>query len=182
MIDRVGFQAQIPVIKNNLLGILLNDDVLVKLLADTPNVTMPAYELRYTHVFPWEFTMGTTTDARAYITFETAIHSRSEGGLSPTNPGAVDVDLYVYAFCHDSIMRIDDAVAGRLGFDDPNMRGSRIDLMCARIDQLLNGRELSSFGRFEFSDQQILNPLSTNYHGKCNIYNALNANRWGRRL
>lgn len=182
MIDAVGFQSQIPVIKSNLLGLLLNDSVLMRLVADRYDVELPAYELRYKRVYPWEYTMDATTDAGAFITLEMSLQSRRLEHSSPINPGTVDMSLYVYAFCHESIMRVDDAVAQRLELQDENLRGSRVDLMCARIDALLNGRELSSFGRFEFDDQQILNPISPHFHGKCNIYTSTSANRWGAQL
>lgn len=181
MIDNVGFLGEIPYIKSRVLELFLSDGYLMKLVADRADIVVPALDLRYTQVYPFEYTMGTTTSAKAFITMETSVTSRKDLS-NRQHPGIVDVSLYIYAFCHESIMIVDDTVARRLGLEDENARGSRVDLMCSRIDELINGSELSSFGKFVFDDQQILNPVAVNYHGKCNCYMSMNANRYGGAL
>lgn len=181
MIDAVGFMSEIPVIKNNILSRLLNDEILMKLVADTADIKLPALQLRYKQVFPYLYTIETTTDAKTFIIFDTYVESHKDFS-SRQHPGIVDVTIEVFAVCHDSLSMVDDAVAKRLGFTDENLRGYRVDLMCMRIDELLNGTELSSFGKFVFDEQTILDPLATDYHGKCSVYTALNANRYGGAL
>lgn len=181
MTEEVGFLNEVTWIKNRILELFLGDDYLMRLVSDRADITWPALVLRFKQVYPYEYTMGTTTESKAFITFEMTASARTDIN-DRQHPAIVNLNLYVYAFCHEDVMMVDDTVAHRLGITDKNKRGSRIDLMCARIDELLNGSELSSFGRFVFQSQEILNPVALNYHGKCNVYFSLNANRYGGAL
>lgn len=181
MIDAVGFMSEIPVIKNQVLSLLLHDEILMKLVADRPDVKLPALDMRYTHVYPFLYTKGTTTDSKAFITFDTSLAGRTDRDEN-LHPAIVNLTLEVFAFCHEDLAIIDDAVAKRLQIDDENYRGYRVDLMCMRIDSLLNGAEPSSFGKLKFYSQEVVEPLATDYQGKCNIYSSINANRYGGAL
>lgn len=181
MIDRIGLQDEIPVIKNNLLTTFLNDEYLCKLVSDRYDITTPALDLRYKQIFPYEYTSDTTTDAQAYLMFETRVSSLN-AQFGSRHPAVKQVWLYVYCICHERIMMIDDVVAERLELNDPNARGSRVDLMCARVDRLIQGYDTSPFGRFLLDDQEILSAQSPDYRGKVTIYYSENMNMYGDNL
>lgn len=179
MVENIGFLNEIPYLKNGILEQLLCDPYLMKLVSDDPDIQVPALSMRCDRVYPWEYTLGTTQDARAYITMEMVGEPIQDYETRTYHPALKNVHLYVYVFCHQSIMMIDDAAGARLGIDQ---RGTRIDLMSARIDELLNGKELSSFGYLGFAGQEIIEPVAQNYPGKMNTYTTLQSNRWGSRL
>lgn len=178
MDEKLGNLNEIPFLKNNVLEKFLNDELLVRLLADASNVSLPALDLRYKRVYPWEYTLETTSEAAAFITMEmVATPMLDERGRR--NPVVKDIHLFVYAFCHQSIMLVDDEVGARLGIPQ---RGTRVDIMLARVDELLNGAELSSFGKLEFDGQEIINPPASRYVGKCTTYSTKNFNRTCARI
>ena len=180
MTEQLGFLDEIPYIKNNLLLKLLSDEYLMKLVSDSYDVQIPALDLRFKQVYPWEDTIGTTEESKAFITFEMRGESiKDYSGKHRTDTKRVY--LYVYCFCHEAINLVDDMVADRLGLPD-DKRGSRIDLMAARVDRLINGSVFSNWGRFQFDDQAILTPVGVNHHGKCNVYIAEIANQYGDKM
>lgn len=178
MDEKLGNLNEIPFLKNNVLEKFLNDELLVRLLADTVDVSLPALGLRYDRVYPWEYTLETTSEAAAFITME-MVATPILDAQGRRNPAVKDIHLFVYAFCHQSIMLIDDAAGARLGIPQ---RGTRVDLMLARIDELLNGAELASFGRLEFDGQEVISPPASRYVGKCTTYSTKNFNRTCARI
>lgn len=178
MVEQSGYLKEVPYIKERILDVFLNDELLMKYISDEPYNDLPARHIFCKRVYPWEYTLGTTQQASAYITFEMAANAIYDE-RQRKNPAILDLTLYVYAICHQSIMLIDDKVAQRLEIDE---RGTRVDLMLSRVDELLNGTSLSRFGKFEFSEQNILLPPATDYTGKENVYTTRNFNRMCGRL
>lgn len=178
MVEESGFLKEVPFIKERILDLFLNDELLMKYISDTPDSILPARNMFCTHVYPWEYTLGTTQTASAYLTFEMTADAVTDERMH-RNAAVLDLNLYVYAFCHQSIMLIDDKVAERLEVDE---RGTRLDLILSRVDELLNGTSLSRFGKFEFAMQEIILPPATDYPGKSNTYVTRNFNRMCGRL
>lgn len=178
MVEDSGFLKEIPFIKERLLDVFLNDALLMKYISDTNIEELPARDMFCTRVYPWEYTLGTTQQASAYLTFEMGADAISNE-RNQLHPAILNLRLYVCAFCHQSIMLVDDKVGQRLGIDE---RGTRVDLILSRVDELINGVQLSRFGRLEFVTQDVILAPGSDYPGKSNTYTTQNFNRMCGRL
>ena len=116
-------------IKACLLEDILTDDKAVKLIKHQKNVTLPGLDLRYTQVFPWRKMLGTQEEARTLVTCEVDIPDVVTSATRIYR-------LKIFVIVPENQMRLDDKAGEMLGIED---RGSKLDVLCDRIDYLING-------------------------------------------
>lgn len=112
-------------VKEQLLKDILQDEVIVKLLANKTDVTLPAKALRYKQVFPWMKVPKVAEEARTFITFDVT-------RLPPITGATRLYQLDIWVLVHDSMMVVDKQAADSLGLED--LRGVRTDLLENCID------------------------------------------------
>jgi len=142
--------------KNQLMGDLLTNKEIVRLL-DVDGVTADnAEELAYSRVFPYEFLPETVEDGHTFICFDVDI-SRVNGKtfLSPT--------LYIWVFTHKSKMRLDEG-------------GVRVDRLCSEICKQINGSRKYGLGELNIYACRRFAPM-TDFHGKMLTFSVREFNR-----
>lgn len=139
-----------------LLQYFLSDQELVDLLTSENEYTAPAFELKFTQIFPYPWTGGTTTEKKAFLCFKLSSRSMSK----QTKKTAIRI----YVFMHESLMVMPNCL--------------RQDAILARIERLLNGNEDMGITDVEFVGFDQLDGLPKEYYGVWVEYNVNNINRW----
>jgi len=157
--------------KNKIFTALLMDADIVKLVTDSPTVTLPAMELRYTSIIPWKKTPDTRETAQTLITFEIGIGAE-------VSPAVRWYNIYIRVLTHDSLMRFDKQAADKLGLTD---RGTRIDVLAEKIDYLINGSKELGLGKVQTVESTTFDTVG-DYHGRGLMYAVQGPNRQCDRL
>lgn len=117
---------EIPEIKDRIMRYLIADEEIVALVDPTHEVEYPD-DLLYRNLFPFYRVPDTEQEVRTYITVLVTVPS-----LPPKNDILRNVIMTIRVYTHEDMMRV------------PGRNGDRIDLIGARIDELLN--ESMDFG------------------------------------
>lgn len=158
-------------IKACLLEDILTDDKAVRLIKHQKNVTLPGLDLRYTQVFPWRKMLGTQEEARTLVTCEVDIPDVVTSATRIYR-------LKIFVIVPENQMRLDDKAGEMLGIED---RGSKLDVLCDRIDYLINGSKRYTYGELLFRGMGEIN-VPEKFNGKQLIYEIRGWNRAGERL
>lgn len=162
---------EISKMKHRIDQIILSDRDIVSLITDDPLWAVPATNLKFVRVFPFKYVPDVSQGMNTYITYQINIH-----GIN--NPAVAQYYLSVYVIVHQDIERIDDEVGQRLGIED---RGTRTDVLCSKIDALINGANGIGIGRSELVDIDDVQ-ISPNFNGRKLLYRIYGWNRTGERL
>lgn len=146
--------------KERLLKTFLSDRELVTLITNNEEHPIPAKDLRYKTVFPYSWIDDTVTDASVFLCFDIDIPSTLTVAVK-------EMDIYVWTFCHYSLMRTDE--------------GTRVDRIANRVDELINGSTDFGFGTLELQGVERINP-ARDYYGRMLTYRVKDFNRWGKYL
>ena len=157
--------------KAELLQNILQNEEIMRLVMDTPNVKLPCKEARYTQVFPWKKAIGTQEEARTLICFEVSMSA-------PLNNATRMYTLTVWVMTHESLMPLDDAVGKRLNITD---RGTRVDVLADKIDYLINGSTEFGFERLEIQGSAPFN-AGNSFVGRSLHYSVPGWNRYGEKV
>lgn len=149
--------------KNRVMEILLSDKKIVSLITnkDISDDDLPAKELAYSRVYPYDFIPDTATEQCMYICFDVDVIG------TPTEYTS-EVALYVYFICHKEYLRI------------PGV-GIRTDLTAGRIDELINGQLGWGFDRIELQKCTRFNP-GVDFEGRVLKYTGRVRNRVNDRI
>ena len=86
--------------------------------------------------------------------------------------------LKIFVIVPENQMRLDDKAGEMLGIED---RGSKLDVLCDRIDYLINGSKRYTYGELLFRGMGEIN-VPEKFNGKQLIYEIRGWNRVGERL
>jgi len=141
--------------KNTLMKDLLTTDDIVTLIA-AENISDPG-ELAYKQIFPYEFVPDTVEAADTYICYDVDV-SKSMDSLYylPT--------ISIWVFTHKSLMRLPEG-------------GVRVDCLCSKICEKLNGSLWYGLGELELYSVKRFAPM-TDYQGKCMVFHTKEFSRF----
>ena len=150
----------------------LSNKSIVALLTNTSTTPIPAKDLRYKNVFPYEHVPDTSIETGVYITFDTEV-------IDVPTSASKRIYLYVYVMCHQSMMNVDSATAALMGIQD---RGPRKKILAAKVDEAINGLVNEDWiGKINLVETKLVTP-APGYCGDCLVYEILDFNRVGERL
>lgn len=150
---------------------LTNADI-VALLTNAKDTPLPAKDLRYKKVFPYEHVPDTSIEAGVYITFDTEVVD------VPTSTSK-QIFLYVYVMCHQDMMNVDSPTAALMGIAN---RGTRKKILAAKVDEAINGLVNEDWiGKIQLIQTKLVTP-APGYCGDCLIYEIMDFNRVNERL
>ena len=168
--------------KERIIKLLLADDTVVKLINPTPNSLLDIPEVllggewningklikEQGHIFDHDFVDDTITEQKTFIFVETQVPS-----IDKYKPYLVDINLYISVFADNRLVRLSDKTAPTKGeMKKLGFHGNRIDMLCARVDELLNGRDnigLGDIKPYERSYTSVYKP-KVGYYGKMLHY------------
>lgn len=154
-------------IKEELLRVFLHDGDIVALITNEKATALPALNLRYERIFPYEYVPETSTQTNNYITFDIEVIQNASAAVKK-------IRLYVYAFCHYKTMNVNTAAAKYMGISE---RGPRKDILSKKIDEALNGKVNNEwFSKLTLVKTTLFQPAKE-YAGNCLIYEAETYNR-----
>jgi len=142
--------------KNQLIGDLLTNDKIVKLLDDVEEFSEPE-ELMYTHVFPYEYIPEVINQGWSYICCDVDIR-RGAGSKTFWYP-----TLYIWTFSHKSRLRLPEG-------------GVRPDRICAEICKKVNGSKYYGLGELELDSVSRFVPLD-DHQGRVMVFKAKDFSR-----
>lgn len=141
--------------KNQLMEDILSTDSIVKYLVEGENYSIPATNLAYSQVFPYEYIPETVTHGRTFICFDVDIQrAANKTYLSPI--------IYVWIFTHKSLMRFPDG-------------GVRVDMLCEEVAKKINGSRMYGLGELLFYSSKRFAPTN-DYQGKVLTFHATDFN------
>lgn len=141
--------------KNQMMEDILTTKSIVDLLGNDVVHEIPALELAYTQVFPFEYIPDTVEHSRTYICFDIDIQkSANQTYYYPI--------IYVWIFTHKSLMRLPEG-------------GVRTDKIAAEIAKKLCGSMMYGLGPLEMYSSKRFAPI-TDYQGKVLTFHALDFN------
>ena len=142
--------------KNELMKTLCCNENIVRLVTDSSIAPVPNYDLAYSQIYPYEYVPDTVDDARTFICFDVDIAEV----LDKTFYFPV---VYLWVFTHKSKMRLPTG-------------GIRTDMLCAEIDEELNGNRCFGLGELELQTVGRFMPI-VDYQGRVMAYTARDWNR-----
>lgn len=143
--------------KNQLVGDLITNESIVKLLSDDCSTIKNPESLIYKQIFPFEFLPETVEHGRTFICCEVDIRSaENKTFLLPV--------LYVWEFTHKSLMVL------------PDGGGVRTDKLAAEIAKTINGSRFYGLGELGMYSARRFAPL-LEYQGKQLTFRAKDFNR-----
>lgn len=141
--------------KNQMMEDILTTKSIVDLLGNDVEHEIPALELAYTQVFPFEYIPDTVEHSRTYICFDIDIQkSANQTYYYPI--------IYVWIFTHKSLMRLPEG-------------GVRTDKIAAELAKKLCGSMMYGLGPLEMYSSKRFAPI-TDYQGKVLTFHALDFN------
>lgn len=159
-------------IDEELLKAFLTNADIVALLTNTKDTPLPAKDLRYQRVFPYEHVPDTSIETGVYITFDTEV-------IEVPTSSSKRIYLYVYVMCHQGMMNVDSAAAALMGISN---LGPRKKILAAKVDEVINGMTNEDWiGKVRLVETKLVTP-AVGYCGDCLIYELLDFNRTGERL
>ena len=141
--------------KNQLMEDLLTTESIVRLIDDNCELVVPAKQLAYTQVFPYEHVPETTKYGHTFVCFDVDIQSApNRTYLKPV--------IYIWVFTHRSKMRLPEG-------------GVRVDKLASEIAKKINGSRFYGLGELEFNSSKRFAPLAE-YHGKVLTFQTMDFN------
>ena len=182
-----------PKYKSNVLNLLINDDMFVKLInpADPVNPLLTIEDKliggtwiidgkeykEQGYVFDYVFANDTTTDEKTFIFIESFNNKVSNGEF-------VDFDICIYVCCSRKLMMIDSTTTPTVselreaGYYAKS-RANRVDTLCDCIHGIINRNQgIKGIGDILPQSSGFVLPYAPNnsYYGKCLKYRILNYN------
>lgn len=141
--------------KNQLMEDVLTTESIVKLLSEGNDYNIPAIDLAYKQVFPFEYVPETIEHGQTFICFDVDIQkAASQTYLLPV--------IYVWVFAHKSRLRLPEG-------------GVRTDMLAAEIARKLNGSRMYGLGTLDFYSSKRFAPIA-DYQGKVLTFHAVDFN------
>lgn len=141
--------------KNQLMEDILTTESIVKLLSEDGKYSMPAVNLAYKQVFPYEYIPDTIEHGQTFICFDVDIQkSANQTYYYPI--------IYIWIFTHKSIMRMPEG-------------GVRVDVIAAELAKKLNGSRMYGLGTLDFYSSKRFAPIA-DYQGKVLTFHAVDFN------
>lgn len=141
--------------KNQLMEDILTTESIVSLLSEGKQCDIPAFNLAYTQVFPYEYIPDTIEHGKTYICFDVDIQkSANQTFYYPI--------IYIWIFTHKSLMRLPKG-------------GVRVDMLAAELAEKLNGSLMYGLGPLELYSSKRFAPIS-DYQGKVLTFHAIDFN------
>lgn len=142
--------------KNQLMGDLMTDETVVRLMTDKPELVANPEKLIYEQAFPYEYVPETLEHGHTYVCCDVDIRRVDNSTfLTPT--------LFVWVFTHKSKLRLE---AG----------GVRTDALCSEICELLNGSRMYGLGELNLYSVKRFAPVG-DFQGKVMTFIAKDFNR-----
>lgn len=141
--------------KNQLMQDILTTESVVDLLGNDVKHSVPAYDLAYTQVFPFEYIPDTMERSRTYICFDIDIQkSANQTFYYPI--------IYIWIFTHKSLMRLPEG-------------GVRVDKIAAELAKKLCGSLMYGLGPLDMYSSKRFAPIA-DYQGKVLTFHAADFN------
>lgn len=144
--------------KNRLMMDLCSNPKIVSLVTGDPNHPVPARDLPYEQIYPFQFVPETENQARTFVCFDVDIMYRAH-----TNKTYYYPVIYVWIMAHKSKMRTKDV-------------GVLTDAIACEIDKMLNGNRNYGHGELELGPVDRFIP-TVDYLGREMTYYARDFNR-----
>lgn len=141
--------------KNQLMEDILTTQSIVDLLGDNEKHTVPAYQLAYTQVFPYEYIPDTVEHANTYICYDIDIQKAA-------NQTYYYPIIYIWIFTHKSLMRL-------------NKGGVRVDKIAAEVAKKLSGSRMYGLDPLVMYSSKRFAPI-TDYQGKVLTFQTTDFN------
>lgn len=141
--------------KNRLVKDMLTDKDIVKLI-DPNAMHKDPTDMVYDNVNPYEFYPETIEKGKVYVCCDVDVVSTSDKPY-------YDLTLYIWVFAHKSILKLPEG-------------GVRTDMLCAAIDNKINGSRYYGLGKLKLYSSKRFAPLA-DYAGKMLSYRATDFNR-----
>ena len=157
----MAYLSELTEFKRKIANLIVNDEMLVELISGKKGTLLPAAELIGQNVFLYDYVDDTLKDARTLVCIET-------DELDRTSPTARDFELHIYVSVHKS----------QMNYVDEDGRGQvRRDMICSRIDALLNNRTDMGFQKLKpLRGYRII--FSSDFRTKDMVYLA----KWGNAI
>lgn len=143
--------------KNQLVGDLLTNETIVRLLNDDCKSVENPERLMYEQVFPYEYIPETVEHGQTFICCDVDIQRSS-------NKTFLQPALYVWVFTHKSRLRLPGG-------------GVRTDRLASEIAKALNGSRNYGLGELDLYSVKRFAPI-TDYQGKVMLFQATDFNRF----
>lgn len=142
--------------KNQLIGDMLTNPEIVKLVSDDISLVETPERLVYKQIFPFEYVPELVDNGKTFICCDVDIGSvTSKTFLEPV--------LYIWVFAHKSKLEL------------PN-GGVRTDQLCAEIAKTINGSRFYGLGELELRAAPRFTPIA-DYQGRELVFQARDFNR-----
>ena len=157
----MAYLSELTEFKRKIANLIVNDEMLVELISGKKGTLLPAAELIGQNVYLYDYVDDTLKDARTLVCIET-------DELDRTSPTARDFELHIYVCVHKS----------QMNYVDEDGRGQvRRDMICSRIDALLNNRTDMGFQKLKpLRGYRII--FSSDFRTKDMVYLA----KWGNAI
>lgn len=142
--------------KNQLMGDLLTNPEIIKLLDDEYRLADDPASLIYKQIYPFEYIPNTIERGQTFICCDVDIQK-------PMNKTFLQPVLYVWVFTHKSKLRL------------PN-GGVRTDRLCSEISKTIGGSRCYGLGELDLYSAKRFAPID-DYQGKVLMFQALDFNR-----
>lgn len=142
--------------KNRLMMDLCSNEEIVKLVTGQEKPKVPARNLAYEQIYPYQFIPETENNARTFICFDVDI------ARAPNKTFYYPV-IYIWVLVHKSKMKTDGL-------------GCRTDAITCAIDRMLNGNRFYGQGALELGPVERFIP-TTDYLGRGMVYYTRDFNR-----
>ena len=142
--------------KNLLMKEICSSQAVASLITDNPDQTVPAKDLIYSQVFPYEFIPETVDMGQTFICFDVDVAKTLE------RPYYL-LYLYVWVFTHKSKMRLEKG-------------GVRVDEIVNELDKILEGHKCFGLGDLKLHSVERFTPI-TDYQGRVLTYTAVDINK-----
>jgi hypothetical protein len=144
--------------KNQLIGDLLSNPEIVRLLSDDCKLGADPESFMYTQVFPYEYVPDTVEHAQTIICCEVDIKE-------VVNKFLLRPAIYVWVFTHADLLRLPEG-------------GVRVDKLSSEISKTLNGSRMYGMGELELVSCKRFSPTQ-HYAGRTLTFYATDYNRIG---
>ena len=129
----MAYLSELTEFKRKIANLMVNDEMLVELVSGEKGKQLPAADLIGKNIYLYDYVDDTLKDARTLICIEI-----DEDNF--TSPTARDFEIHIYVCVHKR----------QMNFIDENGRGQiRRDLICSRVDALLNNRTDMGFQKMK---------------------------------
>ena len=150
---------ELGIYKNTAIQKLLTNTDIVSIV--TPNQEFDVERLLSENIFPYEYIPETTDTERTYICIETVVPRFKTNSCT-------DIQIVLYIFTHKKLMKCEDVV---------DEVGTRIDILCHKIDELFNGSDDFGIGGLQQMSVLPYKSITSNYYVKAFIYFVPEFNR-----